>query len=346
MKHSPDKQIRPWTFAGIMLSYWCNARCRFCYVSCSPQAADWVEPAVAVRWWQELADLARSQGKNMRIHLSGGEPFGNWPVLLEIAQRAHEQGLTQDGAFQKVETNGFWATDPDIVRRRVGMLKDLGMQKLSVSADPHHQEFVDPVCVRTCVETARQVLGEDRVQVRWRDWYDSMTDLRGAPEPQVQQAMQKAYEVHPERLTGRASWNLAELLESRPVCRLGHQDCSQPLLAGKHVHIDPHGNVFPGVCAGIILGNALHTPIAEIYRQAIEKHDSNPVLSALVTAGPSLLLQYARVLGFDPRPAGYAGKCHLCMDVRRFLFDKRVFGNRLGPARVYERGSDTEATSG
>ena len=226
MQNPSLKQTRPWTFAGIMLSYWCNARCRFCYVSCSPQATDWVDPAEAVRRRRQLVKLATNQGKTMQIHLSGGEPFGNWPVLLEIAQRACAEGLTQGGSFQKVETNGFWASDPDIVRQRLEVLNDLGMRRLTVSADPYHQEFVDPQCVRTCVETAREVLGPDRVQVRWLDWYDQMQDLRSQPDPQREQVLLTAYETHRERLTGRASCCLANLLDTptcQPVCRRGLQ---------------------------------------------------------------------------------------------------------------------------
>ncbi len=180
MSKPSQNTIRPWTFAGILLSYWCNARCRFCYVCCSPEATDWVDPAEAVGWWRQLAELASRRGKSMRIHLTGGEPFGNWPVLLEVARRAHAEGLTAEESFQKVETNGFWASDAGIVEKRVTALANLGMQKLSVSADPYHQQFVDPVRVRTCVETARRVLGPQCVQVRWLDWYENMQDLRTA----------------------------------------------------------------------------------------------------------------------------------------------------------------------
>jgi len=333
---TPFQQIiRPWKFAGIMLTYWCSARCRFCYVSCSPEEKDWVDPADAVRWWRELGELARSRGKTMKIHLSGGEPFGNWPLLREVAERAHAEGLTTNGAFQKVETNGFWASDEHVVAERLSVLDKLGMGKLAVSADPYHQEFVDPQCVRRCVETARRVLGPDRVQVRWAEWLGRMQDLRDIPPPQRDEVFRRAYETHKDRLTGRASVSLAGLLETRPASRLAGEDCRHSILAARHVHIDPYGNVFPGTCAGIILGNAKQTPIAEIFQQATEKHFTNPVLCALVNGGPGLLLRYAQLLGFEPQLAGYAAKCHLCAEIRRFLFERHVFEARLGPRQVY-----------
>lgn len=322
-----------------MLSYWCNARCPFCYVSCGPGAKGWVEPAEAVRWWQELDALARSQGKTLKVHLSGGEPFGNWPVLREVAVLAHEKGLTAGGAFQKVETNGYWATDAAIVRERVEELDQLGMQKLSVSADPFHQQFVSPECVRTCVETARQVLGPQRVQVRWLDWYENMQDLRNVPPDRRDEVFRQALGRHRERLAGRAARGVAPLLEARPAEAFASELCDQPMLGAKHIHIDPYGNVFPGTCAGILLGNARQRPLRDIWEDVTQRYCRNPVLSALIEGGPHVLVQYAMMLGFQPRAAGYAGKCHLCTHVREFLFESNVFESRLGPAECYRAPS-------
>lgn len=318
-----------------MLSYWCNARCPFCYVSCGPDAKDWLEPAEAIRWWQELDELARSLGKTVRVHLSGGEPFGNWPVLREVAVLAHGKGLTAAGGFQKVETNGYWATDAGIVRERVAELDRLGMQKLSVSADPYHQQFVSPELVRTCVETARQVLGPERVQVRWLDWYEDMQDLRNVPRGRRDDVFREALGRHRERLVGRAARQVAPLLEARAAGAFAPDMCEQAILGAKHIHIDPYGNVFPGTCAGVLLGNAKGRSLREIWEDVTQRYCTNPVLSALIEGGPHVLVQYAKMLGFQPRAAGYAGKCHLCSDVRDFLFESKVFENRLGPAECY-----------
>ena len=43
----------------------------------------------------------------------------------------------------------------------------------------------------------------------------------------------------------------------------------------------------------------------------------------------------AERLGYVGRPEGYAGKCHLCWNVRRWLFENGYFHDRLGPATVY-----------
>jgi len=335
MSRGPEKRLRPWTFAGILLSYWCNARCAFCYLNCGPQHSVWVDPADAVRWWKQLADLAAEFDRRMKIHLTGGEPFGNWPCLLAIAEHAHAQGLTANGGFQKVETNAFWATGPAVVEERLRALDACGMGMLVVSADPFHQQFVPPENVRICVETARRVLGAERVRVRWADWYEEMIDLSGACQSVRLDLFRKHLLSHRERLTGRASKEVAELLPCSGPEAFEGQNCLKALLAGRHVHIDPLGNVFPGVCAGIVLGNAKNEPIASIWHRLAEHWQDDPILSVLIEEGPYGLYRVAKGHGFEPQPQGYASKCHLCAQVRRFLFSKSGGWRSLGPEEAY-----------
>jgi len=332
----PQKRLRPWTFAGLLLSYWCNARCEFCYACCGPEAEHWAAPAEVLRWWRQLRALAEEcAGRPVRIHLTGGEPFGNWPLLLEIAQRAHDEGLTAEGSFEKVETNAFWAVEPQIVRDRISRLDRLDMQMLVVSADPYHQQFVPPEHVRICVETAREILGSDRVRVRWQDWYENMQDLRQVEPACRREMFRRALAKHRERLTGRAASSLTELMERRPADAFLGQNCLRAILASRHVHIDPYGNVFPGVCMGIRLGNANEAALPAIWQQTAEHWAEDPVLRSLVDAGPYGLLEHAEALGYRPLPAGYASKCHLCAHVRRFFFEKGLFKDKIGPAACY-----------
>ena len=37
LKGSP-MPVKHWTFAGLLLTYWCNARCASCYLCSSPSA--------------------------------------------------------------------------------------------------------------------------------------------------------------------------------------------------------------------------------------------------------------------------------------------------------------------
>ena len=32
--------VKYWSFAGLMLTYWCNARCASCYLRCGPERGE------------------------------------------------------------------------------------------------------------------------------------------------------------------------------------------------------------------------------------------------------------------------------------------------------------------
>ena len=59
----PDKpakgppRLKRWTFAGLLVTYWCNARCAFCYVYSGPNKKS--GPKLSVE--QALGFLARAE---------------------------------------------------------------------------------------------------------------------------------------------------------------------------------------------------------------------------------------------------------------------------------------------
>ncbi|HMQ14558.1 MAG TPA: radical SAM protein [Phycisphaerae bacterium] len=344
-----------WEYAGLMVTYWCNARCAFCYVYSGPDRGGSLEIADAVALWRGLDERAASAGKTMRIHLAGGEPFGDWPRLVGIIRAARDAGLTR---LEKVETNAFWATDDDLTRARLELLDALGMEKLVVSSDVYHQEYVPFENVRRCVETARRVLGRGRVRVRWWDFYNDPTSLRGASESEKAAAYQAALRRHGERLTGRAAQRLAALLPRRPAAHFAGESCAAEVLQGRHVHIDPYGNVFPGTCSGIILGNALRPAgtggppteasaarpgVAAVWDALARDWPQHPVVSAVVAGGSHELMRRASALGYRELPGGYADKCHLCAHVRQFLVQRGHWPQHLGPPECYAMPSDQAA---
>ena len=97
-------KFKVWTSAGLLLTYRCNASCRFCYYGCSPDKGGLMPVDMAVSVWQSLRVLA---GDSAKVHLTGGEPFLCWEHLVEILRTDQQQHL---GPADMVETNGFWAT--------------------------------------------------------------------------------------------------------------------------------------------------------------------------------------------------------------------------------------------
>ena len=322
--------VKHWSFAGLMLTYWCNARCASCYLCCGPERAEEMSIDQALGIWRELI---RACPHGCRIHLSGGEPFGNWPRLAELCRRAQREGLEP---LEKVETNAFWATDRRVVEDRIRALDDAGMVKLSISTDPYHQQYVPIERARLAARTAERILRPERVQVRWRDWLADGFDT-GHLAPSERLALFVRYAAGGrDRLNGRAAERLAVQLPAWPVESFAGKPCREALLRSRHVHVGPEGLITPGICAGLVVGRAgdRGEGIAGIWQQLARDHADRAVLSVLARAGPFGLLDAARDSGFAPRPA-YAGKCHLCWDVRKHFVAQGLHGDVLEPRWLY-----------
>lgn len=324
----PPNDLEPVTAAGLLVTTWCPARCRHCYVSAGPGRAAWmtVEAAGA-----HLAALARLGAAAKEIHIGGGEPFGDFDRLLAVVRAARAAGLPGVGY---VETNAFWATDADVARRRLAALAHAGMMQISISADPYHQEFVPPERVRLLYDAAREVLGPGGVRARRWKWIQAPRDVAAMPEPERLELFRSFLRRYPERMTGRCAEQLSGLVQRTALAGLPADGCRRALLASGHVHIDPEGWVYPGTCAGIALGRVTASQPLDRLLTAWRLED-RPLVAALVEGGPRRLAEAAARHGFAADPAGYAGKCHLCWQVRKALAGAGAGGETLQPETLY-----------
>ena len=342
--------VKHWSFAGLLLTYWCNARCASCYVCSSPRADGDMGVEAALAFWE---GLAAASPHGCRIHIGGGEPFGRWEHLIELARRAKAAGL---GPLQAVETNAFWAVDAATVRDRLAALDAAGMGRLTISTDPYHQQFVPIERVRLAGRLGEELLGRGRVRLRWRDWAENGFDTDTLSPAERRELFADFARRGRDRIAGRAAARLAGGLQLMPAGAFADTSCRQPLLRSRHVHIDGDGIICPGTCAGIILGRGdSAASIAEIWRALSAVFaDTNgsemarsagvagparagefELVSLLARSGPAALMNLAAGMGYQGRPEGYAARCHLCWDVRRWLFENGRFRDRLGPAIVY-----------
>ena len=323
---SDEPKFKLWRSAGLLLTYKCNCRCEFCYYNCSPEENSLMPIGTAVAAWQSLKTLA---GSSARIHLTGGEPFLYWEHMLKILKEAKKQNL---GPVDMIETNGFWADDEKIITERLKILDELGMQRLKISCDPFHQEYVDIEFVRRLAEVGTKCLGVERIMVRWEKYLTNSIDMKNISDKQRNQQYISAIKDYPCRFTGRAAGKLAELAAEKPIEIFASADCRHSFLDSKGVHIDPYGNIFSGTCSGIIIANINQTPLDSVWKNF--QPANNELLDALFQSGPTGLLEKALKLGYRQKTA-YAGKCHLCADIRQFLFDKGVDEYTFGPATIY-----------
>ena len=89
---------------GIIMSYQCSAACKHCLYACGPEWSEWI---TLERLRESLEVLSRWRHE-FQVHYTGGEPFMNFPLLLEAVKLTREMGIDQF-----VETNAFWCTSED-----------------------------------------------------------------------------------------------------------------------------------------------------------------------------------------------------------------------------------------
>ena len=326
MLRQDEAKLKLWRYAGLMLTYQCPAACEFCYYNCGPDKSGLMLPETAFAAWESLERLG---GKNARIHITGGEPFVCFDHMVEILTQVRKAGLRGP---ETIETNGFWAGEETIVRDRLRVLDEVGMDRLKISWDPFHAEFVDVEQVRMLARTAGEVLGSDRVLVRWENYLQEPVISWEGSGAERAEAYRRALKHFPCRFTGRASGYLAELVADKPVVSFTGDNCKSAFLSAKGVHIDPYGNVFCGLCSGIVVGNVTETSLEEVWKRFSPRQSD--VIEVLFAEGPFGLLSEAQEGGYE-RQEFYASKCHLCTCLRQFFFDKRVYKTIIGPCECY-----------
>ena len=289
---------------------------------------------MAIGAWQSLKNLA---GDAASVHITGGEPFLNWEHLEAIMRAGKHAKL---GPVEQVETNASWAVDGKIIRERLRILDELGMAKLKISCDPFHQEYVPIERVRLLAAVAEEILGKKRVLVRWQKYLDNPIETATLDPAERDDRHKQCLREYPCRFTGRAAETVAELTADKTIENLAAKNCCKSFLGAKGVHIDPLGNVFSGVCSGIILGNVVAEPLEQIWRQIDWRN--NEFIDILFASGPVGMLEKAVNLGYEKRRY-YASGCHLCASIRAFFFEKSLCTAVIGPTYCYSDVSGEEA---
>jgi hypothetical protein len=78
-----------------------------------------------------------NDGAPLAFHLTGGEPFLHFPLLVEIV--AYGASLSADVSCV---TNAFWAKTLKVATEKLASLKSAGLTSLAVSVSRFHEDFV------------------------------------------------------------------------------------------------------------------------------------------------------------------------------------------------------------
>ena len=89
----------------------------------------------------------------------------------------------------------------------------------------------------------------------------------------------------------------------------------------------------PGYCGGISLGSWFE--LDRLLEEGIDL-DNRPVLKYLVKEDMQGLLNFAKDRGYQDLSEGYVSKCHLCLDIRKFLVSTQDYAE-LQPKEFYEQ---------
>jgi MoaA/NifB/PqqE/SkfB family radical SAM enzyme len=133
----------------------CNAACTHCAVNSGPYQTQALPKSKLLELMDEAAAIwrkERSPGEPLHLCVSGGEPFLDFPQLVELV--AHGAGL---GAEMSCVTNGYWASSDDSARAKLISLKAAGLSLVAVSTSRFHQAFVKPARVERALKLAGQV---------------------------------------------------------------------------------------------------------------------------------------------------------------------------------------------
>jgi hypothetical protein len=120
---------------GIVLTARCNASCAHCSKSYGPYRTERLSRECISRLMDEAAAI--EDGEALSFELTGGEPFLDFDLLVDVAAQGKRLGATVTCV-----TNAFWAHDEEITRQKLTVLRDAGLTALAVSVSRFHQQFV------------------------------------------------------------------------------------------------------------------------------------------------------------------------------------------------------------
>ena len=306
---------KPLSHAGIMPNYQCTAACRHCLYACSPSYGDGYMTLPAM---DEMFGLLREGGCGS-VHVGGGEPFLDFEGLLTLLEQARKFGIVVD----YIETNGYWATDEALIRKRLSALKKVGGDTFCISVDPFHCEYVPygrPLhFAKVCSEVGfGYFLWQERFLRMLHHVNPDVPHDRAALERSIgKDYILRTSTAYGIRIGGRAIQIEQEYSPCKPLENLLDEKPCLELVSTGHFHIDMYNQFIPPGCTGLAL------PLTEVVYGI--KPGKYPVYESLYFGGVAALYRFALEHGFAANKEGYTSSCTLCFFIRKFLSEKDLF---------------------
>lgn len=310
---------------GIILSYQCNLSCIHCMYNCRKNWKGWISIEIFEKYIKKLKDV----NSFISLHLTGGEPFLNFPLLKECTKICKEYNIP---FF--VETNCYWAKNDEIAENLLLQLKKCGLNSIMLSYSIFYVNKVPLKNFEIAMKKSFEIFGQENVSFYTFSGYKLLKEANIEQKVTFSEALQKIGNkkfvdflkdyIVPK---GKCLYNLDEWFQKFPPEKFKGANCLLEFLNPYHIHIDLYGNYIPSFCSGISLGN-----IEEIFKNWVVNPDK--ILNFLITDIYSFLL-WAENLGYKRSSKGYINKCHLCLDIRKFLIENGMVFDSLKPVEFY-----------
>ncbi len=319
---------------GIILTYRCQSGCKHCLYNCGPR---WEKEVMSLETLRQGLEAVLTWPRTPQVHLTGGEPFLHFPLLVDGVRLAHDLGIAS-----YVETSASWCTDQAQAVELFTTLREAGLGAVLVSCSPFHAERIPPVRTLRAVRAALDVFGADRVIVYLADFL-RVLQLFDVEKPTPLSRYEEIFGLKEARRIlwqgygiisgGRSGYQLGHLAPKFPASAFNKVNCTTDILHAHHSHFDLYGNFISGFCGGLTTGDWHDLP--RILADLRAEHYP-PLIEVLVRRGPFGLFKMAQErYAYQPLAGGYVGKCHLCVDVRRHLVETADF-TELRPRGFYE----------
>ncbi len=224
------------------------------------------------------------------VSLSGGEPFLEPELLIDLVDYAHQKGLKAEAV-----TNGFWGDDDGILNTLI----ESGLDVLNLSIDDYHAEFIalDVVtkAYQGAVDQGLRVVFMISTGANSEITSESLPRLLGDPniqvvgEPRINEPNAVLFQTQHTPI-GRG-----KELKYEPT-QITSIKCTEVL---RDIGVKPNGDVLP--CCGALgtiesLGNINEESLGPI----LERAHKNP--------------KYRKIIkGFNVE-GRYSSKCHACVE--------------------------------
>jgi hypothetical protein len=178
---------------------------------------------------KEALQAMRAWGHRFQIHVTGGEPFLNFPLLLESVQLAAQLGIPR-----YVETNASWCLREVDVVEKFTALREARLNAILISCSPFHAEKIPPARTLLAISKALEIFGRQNVIVYLPHWIEQVQIFDVQKPTPLEQYVEKfgleragkmlwdGYNIIP---AGRSGYRLGHLTEKHQASAFKGENC-------------------------------------------------------------------------------------------------------------------------